>query len=190
MKRVALCLLVAEILSRALGQEFNRNELKSRSSSPPALPFYDWNACPGEGCAYGQWTARKRVSVFDTWKQKRQVIAHLSIGDKVAGITGLVITFRPGIILMDRDLPEHHLKRGETLLTYTYRGEGYSAVWFNGRYDPEFDISFAKWPDGSGCGGEHCAATYTDLGKNVWWAEVKLRSGHTGWVNMNDAVFR
>jgi hypothetical protein len=65
---------------------------------------------------------------------------------------------------MDRDLLEQNLKRGEIVLTYAYRGEGYSAVWFQGKYYPEFDISFTKCPDGLGCGGAHCAATYTDLG--------------------------
>jgi hypothetical protein len=75
------------------------------------------------------------------------------------------------------------------ILTYAYRGEGFSAVWFKGLYYSDFDISFARWPDGSGCGGAHCAATYVDMGEKVWWAEVKLKSGRSGWVNMDTAVF-
>ena len=75
------------------------------------------------------------------------------------------------------------------VLTYTNRGEGNLAVWFKGRYYPEFDISFAKWPDGSGCGGAHCAATFIEIGKSVWWAEVKLTTGAVGWVDMNVAKF-
>jgi hypothetical protein len=157
--------------------------------SAPALPFYDWKACPFEGCSYRQWTALARIVVYNTWRQDRQPIAQLSPGDSVLGVTGVVITFRPGVIRLDRDLLEHNLKRGETILTYTYRGEGFSAVWFKGRYYSEFDISFAKWPDGSGCGGAHCAATYVDVGKKVWWAKVKLKSGLNGWVNMDTAPF-
>jgi hypothetical protein len=157
--------------------------------SAPALPFYDWKACPFEGCSYRQWTAQKEIAVYDTWKQDRQAIAQLSKGDSVIGETGVVITFRPGVIRLDRDLPEQNLRRGETILTYTYRGEGFSAVWFKGLYYSEFDISFARWPDGSGCGGTHCAATYVEMGEKVWWAEVKLKSGRSGWVNMNAAVF-
>ena len=91
---------------------------------------------------------------------------------------------------MDRDLPDLQLKRGDTLLTYTYLGEGESAVGFKGRYYTEFDISFTKWPDGSGGGGEYCAATYRDLGKKDWWAKVQLKSGQTGWVDMATADFR
>jgi hypothetical protein len=90
---------------------------------------------------------------------------------------------------MDRDLPEQHLKRGDTILTYTYKGEGFAAVWFKGIFYSEFDISFTKWPDGGGCGGAHCAATYTDLGKITWWAQVRLSSGRMGWVDMGEAEF-
>jgi hypothetical protein len=86
---------------------------------------------------------------------------------------------------MDRDLPDQNLRRGDTILTYADRGEGFSAVWFKGRYHSQFDVSFAKLPDGTGCGGAHCAATYADLGRKSWWAEVKLISGRTGWVEMD-----
>jgi hypothetical protein len=153
----------------------------------PALPFYDWGACPYERCGYGEggkWTVHRPVTVYDTYKEGRRAVGHLAVGDKVIGITGVVITFKPGVVRMDRDLPDQDLRRGDDILTYAFRGEGFSAVWFKGKYHSEFDISFAKWPDGSGCGNEHCAATYVDLGKKSWWAQVKLASGVTGWVDM------
>jgi hypothetical protein len=153
--------------------------------APPALPFYDWGACPYETCAYGQWAAHRSVTVYDTWKQHRRAIAQLSVGDQVTGMTGAVVTFKPGLIRMDRDLPGQDLRRGDTVLTYAYRGEGYAAVWFKGKYYPQFDISFAKRPDGTGCGGDQCAATYVDLGEKSWWAKVKLTSGQRGWVEMD-----
>ena len=153
--------------------------------SAPELPFYDSGACPYERCIYGEaWTVQRAVTVYDTYKEGRRVVAQLAEGDKATGITGVVITFRPGVVRMDRDLPDQDLRRGDTLLTYAYRGEGYSAVWFKGKYRAEFDLTFAKLPDGSGCGNGHCAATYVDLGKKAWWAEVKLASGATGWVDM------
>jgi hypothetical protein len=151
----------------------------------PALPVYDWGACPGEYCAYGQlWTAHTALTLYDTWKPDRHPIAHLAVGAKARGITGVVITYRPGRIRMDRDLPDKHLHAGDILLTYAFRGEGYSAVSFKGHYYKDFDISFTKWPDGMGCGGSHCAATYLDLGRQSWWAQIKLASGQAGWVDM------
>ena len=158
-------------------------------AAAPSLPYYDWNACPFEGCAYREWTARKSTAVYDTWEEKRRTIARLAVGEKATAVTGVVITYRPGVIRMDRDLPEQGLKRGDTILTYTYQGEGFASAWYQGRFYQEFDISFTKWPNGDGCSGTHCAATYTDLGRNSWWAQVKLSSGRMGWVDMNKAQF-
>jgi hypothetical protein len=157
--------------------------------SAPALPYNDWGACPGEGCVYREWTARERTPVYSTWERDRRTIGQLSPREKVTAITGVVITFKPGVIRVERDLPEHGLKPGDTILTYAYRGEGFSAVWFKGRYFREFDISFTKFPDGTGCGGEYCGATSVDLGKKTWWVKVKLKSGQVGWVDMDHADF-
>jgi hypothetical protein len=187
MWRIALLLL--SIVPATLCQNADAGREESKAMPEPALPHYEWKACPFEGCAYRHWTARNSITVYDIWKQDRRAVARISKGEEVTGITGVVITFRPGVIRIDRDLPEQGLSAGEKILTYAYRGEGFSAVWFKGRYYPEFDISFTKWPDGSGCGGSHCAATYLDIGKNVWWAKVKLKSGRTGWVDMEHAHF-
>jgi hypothetical protein len=157
--------------------------------SPPPLPYLDWKACPFEGCTYGSWTARKAVVVYDTWKSPRREIARLAKGEQVTGLTGVAITERPGVIRMDRAYPQEGLKKGDKILTYTYLGEGECKVWANGKFYDDFDISFAKWPDGNGCNGDSCAATYVDLGKKVWWAQVRLKSGRTGWVNMNESAF-
>ncbi|MGI9101293.1 MAG: hypothetical protein ACR2IF_02500 [Terriglobales bacterium] len=182
---ISAVLLLALSLALATAQEANG----VKPGPAPPLPYYDWKACPFEGCVYREWTALKTIAVYDTMEDHRRNIARLEAGSKVKAITGVVITFKPGTIHMDKDLPEDGLKRGDTILTYTYRGEGFSAVWFGGKFYPEFDISFTKWPDGAGCGGEHCAATYVDLGKKVWWAKVRLPSGNIGWVNMNESEF-
>jgi hypothetical protein len=173
--RVAALMICSGILPSAFCQD----------AQAPALPFYDWGACPYETCAYRQWTAHRSVTVYSAWKQGRRTIAQLAAGETVTGLTGVVITFQPGVIRMDRDLPGQGLLQGDTVLTFAYRGEGFSAVWFKGRYHRDFDISFAKWPDGTGCGGAHCAATYMDLGRKSWWAKVRLKSGRTGWVEMD-----
>jgi hypothetical protein len=184
MSRFGLVAVTCVIMTPAICQE-----LAPKPMSQPALPFFDWKTCPFEGCSYRQWTAAKYIVVYDTWKHSRHEIAQLSKGDQVIGVTGVVITFKPGVIRMDRDLPEQNLKQGDTILTYTYVGEGFSAVWFKGNYYSQFDLTFVKAPDGGGCSGAHCAATLVDSGKHVWWAEVKLKSGKVGWVNMDEAEF-
>jgi hypothetical protein len=155
----------------------------------PALPFVDRGACPFEGCAYRAWKALTATDVFDNWEKGRKIVAHLAPGDPVTGLTGLVITIRPGVARMDRDLPAHNLKRGDRILAYTYLGEGNSAVWFNDRFYPEFDFASIAAPPGIPCPPPQCAATLLDKGEKVWWAQVKLKSGLTGWVNMETAQF-
>ena len=188
MGRIALILILAiapSMISRA-------GKLSADESTPmpaPALPYFDWKACPFEGCTYRQWTARKSVIVYDTWKQQRREVEQLSMRDTVIAVTGVVITYRPGVVRMDRDLPDRNLKRGDLILTYANRGEGFSAVWLKGSYHSWFDITFTKWPNGQGCGGTHCAATYIDLGKKAWWAKVKLKAGRVGWIDMTHADF-
>ncbi len=180
MRAIALMICVG-ILPGAYGQY----AVESKAMAAPTLPFYDWGACPYEGCGYGPWTAKRPVTVYVTWKTGRRTISQLAVGDRATGVTGAVVTVEPGVIRMDRDLPEQDLRRGDTILTYAFRGEGFSAVWFKGKYHPQFDISFAKWPDGTGCGGAHCAATYVNLGKKSWWVEVKLTSGAACWVEID-----
>ena len=163
--------------------------IPQRSMPQPALPFVEKDVCPGEFCVYGTWTAQKAVPVFDTWQPNRHRIAQVAQKQNIVARTGLVVTSKPGTIRMDRDLPEQSLRKGEIIFTYTYRGEGFSAVWFRGRFYPDFDISFAKWPDGFGCGGAHCAATYTDLGDKTWWVEIVLSDGKVGWVDATRGSF-
>ena len=153
-------------------------------SQRPNLPFFDWNACPFEGCKYGQWTARKPVLVYDTWKRTRRTAARLMAGEKVVAVTGVVITFKPEVIRINLDLPENGLKRGDIILTYTYRGEGSWAVWFKGMYHEDFGVPSAYKPEDPVCQKE-CAATYIQMGKKEWWAKIKLKSGKTAWVNMD-----
>jgi hypothetical protein len=104
------------------------------------------------------------------------------VGDQVTGITGTVVTFQPGLIRMDRDLPGQDLRRGDTVFTYAYRGEGFPRFGSRASIIPSSTSRSRSGPDGTGWGGVHCAATYMDLGRKSWWAEVKLTSGRTGWV--------
>jgi hypothetical protein len=84
----------------------------SKAMKEPALPYIDRGACPFEGCAYRAWRALKPVEVYDTWEKGRKIVAHLTPGDPVTGLTGVVITIRPGVARLDRDLPAQKLKRG------------------------------------------------------------------------------
>jgi hypothetical protein len=160
-----------------------------QAMSQPKLPYVTENSCPGEYCTFGSWKILTATSVYDTWQAQRQQNGKIAAGEMVVATIGIVITFKPEIIRVDRPLPNENLDVGDTILTYGYMGEGFSDVWFKGKYYSDFDISFAKWPDGTGCGGVQCAATYVDLGAKQWWVHVKLQSGKIGWVDMTNVKF-
>ena len=181
--------LVAMVLLPALTNGIPAQESKSHLTPPPELPYHAANKCPFEGCVYRKWTALKDMPVYDTWREVRHQTGTLRKGETVTALGGIVVTYRPGVIHVDRDIPEAGLKLGDTILTFGYTSEGFSQTWTNGRFYEEFDISFTKWPDGTGCGGTHCAATFVDLGGKAWWAELRLKSGATTWVEMESASF-
>src|SRR5229473_2559197 len=70
----------------------------SLSPSVPPMPYLDWGACPFECCTYRTWSVLRRTSVLSSRKAGAPVAFHLNAGEKVEGITGVVITTRPGRI--------------------------------------------------------------------------------------------
>jgi hypothetical protein len=156
------------------------------TTAPPSLPVFEWNRCPFEGCTYREWKAVAPMTLYSTWKTSRKHVGALAPGERVVAITGVVITYKPGVVRVNRDFEE--FKRGDRILTYAYHGEGEATAWYKGRLYDAFDISFAADRNGSGCGSE-CSATYIDEGQKEWWAHVRLRSGRTAWVWMDHAQF-
>ncbi len=160
-----------------------------RVASAPALPHVEAGASLGEGHQYGRWKALINASVYDTWKMGRKVVSRLAPGETFVAESSVVVTTRPGVIRMDRDLARHGLKRGDTILTYGFVNEGFSRVWFKGRIYADFDISFARWLDGAGCQGWNCAATYVEQPEAIRWVQVRLDTRTTGWVLWDRGAF-
>lgn len=158
-----------------------RAQQRASEMSRPRLPYVDQHVCPFEGCSYRTWTARKRIEVYDTWRGGRRQLTSIRRGQTIDAIDGLVITERPGMIRMDDDLPTRGLRKGDTVLVYTYHGEFVSSVWVRGLFYPEMDLSFARGMDGGGCTAR-CAGTYIDAGASVWWARIRTSRGTVGWT--------
>ena len=59
-----LLLLVATLAGAQLSPE-----LTPRKAPKPALPKIHENACPFEGCQFGQWRARETAQLFSTWNR-------------------------------------------------------------------------------------------------------------------------
>jgi hypothetical protein len=57
-------------------------------------------------------------------RQGRKQIARLSVGDEVTALEGLRVVTKPDIIVATSSIEDMHLDAGDTLLRYTYSGEG------------------------------------------------------------------
>ena len=98
------------------------------------------------------------------------VILRLRTGQKVQGVTGVVITTEPGIVEAIKQTTVDSLKvnPGDRVYVLTNLGEGYAKVWFKGRVlqGEPYDESIFK------------PIRQT---KSVWWVKIKDRRGRIGW---------
>ncbi len=109
----------------------------------------------------------------------------LTKGAKVDGITGVVKVKPPGKVKVLRSYksPTSNIvyKKGDVVWVYTYLGEGFYKVWFNGSmYDEEiyFMASQDRCEDTGACWGKELAKP-----KSVWWVKIGNRQGIKGWTD-------
>src|SRR5450756_2483486 len=120
---LSLCFLMTSL---ANAQQSPQKSAQEDRTKPPVLPVIDEGACPFEGCTFREWTVTKETPLYSSWKKDRIEIGKLQKGEKVAGLTGVHITWKPDVIRVVEDIPELSLKRGETFFRYMYRGEGFA----------------------------------------------------------------
>ena len=66
------------------------------NSELPKLPYYDWGACPFEGCIYQQWEAIEPVTVYQSRAKNSKIAFKVKKGEFVDAVTGVVITYECG----------------------------------------------------------------------------------------------
>jgi hypothetical protein len=125
--------------------------------------YVDRGACPFECCTYRQWTVKQRTALLDRPNGKR-IIATLSKGEVVTGMTGEVIS-SPIAIKAGRDVPETPIKKGDTFYVLHYEGEGYWKVLFRGK---TVDV--------------HQSVINVPQPKTQWWVKIKDSHGVIGWA--------
>lgn len=109
-------------------------------------------------------------------RESAPVAFRLKKGEKVTGLTGVVITTKAGIVkvLKNTLIDEKEkvpVKAGETLYLLTYLGEGYYVTWYKGRFlsDSFYESNGVK------------QVSEPDL---TWWVKVKNRRGQVGWTKL------
>jgi len=144
----------------------------AQTKSGPPVPYVDKGACPFECCTYREWNVIKPTLVRASMSDTAPISFRLKAGEKVFGMTGVVITTRPGIMraikaasIGEKDLP---IRKGEQFYVLTNLGEGFAKVWFKGKIfqgEPYDDSRFE----------------FMRQAKSIWWVKVKNRAGRIGW---------
>lgn len=155
--------------------------LTPQKAPKPGLPKIDMNACPFEGCRFGQWTVRENVQLFSTWKSDRKPVVTITKGEKVTAITGVHLTVEPSEIRVTAAIPQYRLVPGDTIFGYMYYGEGVFSAWFNGYWVENFDGSGIEYPNEEGC-TRNCSAKLLKEGRMEWWVQIKTHNGVVGWT--------
>lgn len=144
-------------------------------NSRPRIPFVDKGACPFECCTYRDWTVDKPTKVRSAMSDCAPVAFSLKAGERVKGLTGVVVTTQPGEVrvLKRTKIGRYTANPGDTLYLLTYIGEGFHKVWFKGQITEEetYDESIFK---------------QVSEEKSVWWVKVRNSKGQIGWSREPD----
>ncbi len=143
-----------------------RHSQCEQSTAPPQL-YVSKGACPFECCTYRRWIANRTVALMDHPGGK--AIAQVRKREEVLAITGEVQTHPLRFQVKEKgpDKEAEPVPVGSTVYLLHPVGEGFWLVWYRGRIiqmDPQY-----VGPD------PHYQ----------WWAEIKTKSGQSGWVRMN-----
>ncbi len=108
---------------------------------PPGItfPYVVSPACPGEGCAYGEWLACDSIPIYQSAGLPIHPLEWLVRDQTFVVDSGKVIVRRPGAVLISQRTPQHSLgyaktvfEAGDTLFVLNYLGEGFFDAIYRG----------------------------------------------------------
>lgn len=151
----------------------------------PPTPYLDRGACPFECCTYRRWTVEQDTVVYKQRSEASGVAFRVRKGEHVTGVTGIVVTNRPGKVVvkkaytLDQDR-KVRLKPGDIFYLLHYEGEGYSKIWFRGKiYSDEIPLPGT---------GQTASAAFQVVSEpaTVWWVQVRNSRGQIGWTKQHE----
>jgi hypothetical protein len=136
--------------------------------------YIDKGACPFECCTYREWGVENETRLYAEPKLNSPLVGTAAKGTTVNALTGEVHT-KPGKLVVMRDVLTFH--KGDVLWVYTYLGEGFFKIWYQGKFiedQIDFDI-YNPTPDDWG---------YFEIAPDsVWWVKIRTQDGTEGWTN-------
>lgn len=163
--------------------------LVSALSQPaPRLPYEDHGACPFECCTYREWSVRQETELLTERRDDASVVVSLHAGDRVIGITGVVVTTQLGLAEVVGRTTESGKERtpGDKWQVLNYVGEGYWRVWDNGSVFDEFISDERACQSEAARGRTMCSVLLRSRPVTTWWVRVRGPQGQEGWTRHVD----
>jgi hypothetical protein len=141
--------------------------------------------CPGEGgCQFGLWTAKSDLKVYQERSIESPVVARLSKGDTIKGVSSVLVVMRlgecttkleaDGMRVQDNRLEDLKIPAKVALPMASYGGEGNIMVQYKGEF-----ISAC-------CLDHHIECTKAP--STELWLQVRSGSGRLGWTNQREKL--
>ena len=128
---------------------------------------------------YREWSVNVETPILKERRDGAPVAFKVRIGENVRGVTGVVVTNKPGVMKVLKainlgDKPSVSLQPGDLIYTLHYQGEGYDLFWFKGRtYSDQIDAREVD-PDPP---PSDISLQALDLPDATWWVKVRNRKG-------------
>ena len=153
----------------------------------PPTRYQDYGACPFECCTYRRWSVDADTVIYKQRSTSSGVAFRVRKGDHVSGLTGVVVTLKPGEAIVKKTTTvgtgkrKIRVKTGDILYLLHYEGEGVFKIWFRGViYEDEMPTA----PDLITKVAIEEREEYIHVASQpdyVWWVKVKNRGGLVGW---------
>jgi len=158
-------------------------DVLASESNMPAMPYYDWGACPFEGCSYDTWEVCARTVLYKEPDEKTPAVLTIEKKETIQALTGVVITSQPGIVkvLKSITLDDQHpiaLKPGDVFYILHYQGEGFDLFWYKGALHSDQMDYYNQLPNA--VKGVYYQKMQEP--KYDWWVQIKNSAGKVGWT--------
>ena len=143
------------------------------------IPYVVKDACPFEGCTFGEWEVLEDTDVFASPNISSTLVSNLKKGSKVHVITGIEY-ITPGEARITGKPHSDSIDPSKPVLILNYLGEGYSQIFHNGKFI-DTKIARTKTRCAENPNWRYCWVEVLQEPFSAWWVKVK----DLGWVLMN-----
>lgn len=158
----------------------------SQNPRPP-INYQDFGACPFECCTYRRWSVVKDTVFYKERSEKSGEAFRVRKGEHVVGLTGVVITLKPGKVMVRKattigmDKRKTQVKPGDILYLLHYEGESLYKIWFRGKiYENEMPTAPGLITNEPLEKRQEYLQVLNEP-DTAWWVKVKNSRNQIGW---------